>query len=128
MNQNTTAYIPGVCNIGRSEIRLRKAMGWGLLLVTLLSWYYLTNSSHPRFWRLLLFLPATLASLTLLQSALRFCVMFGLAGTFNFGPTTDPKDTVEQAEYRRQDRQQAIKIIVWSVLCGAAVTALALLE
>ena len=49
------------------------------------------------------------------------CAKFGLGGVFNFGSEVGKTDTVEQAEYRRQDRITAFKIIGLSALVGGVV-------
>jgi hypothetical protein len=56
-----------------------------------------------------------------LQTAWHFCARFGLSGVFNFGPNVGATDTVEQAEYRRKDRQTAWRIVGLSSLIGAVV-------
>ena len=58
-------------------------------------------------------------SIGFLQAAWHFCATFGLVGVFNFGPNVGKTDTVEQAEFRRQDRRTAIQIIALSALAGA---------
>ena len=118
-------YIPGVCNIGAAEIRQRKYIGWLAAGATILLWAALMKLNATREWRLVLFIPAFVAAIGYLQAAWHFCAKFGLNGVFNFRSTTRHTDTVEQAEFRRQDRRTAIKIIVISALIAAAVTAAA---
>ena len=118
-------YIPGVCNIGRAEIRRRKLIGWGALATTVVLWIAFAVIPLSAPWRLFLFFPASLAATGFLQAAWHFCAKFGLRGVFNFGPNAGKTDTVEQAEFRRQDRRTAIQIIALSLLAGAAVAAAA---
>jgi hypothetical protein len=117
----SSEYIPGVCNIGRSEIRLRKVMGWLGLIATIGIWITLVARGVDPRWRLLLFIPAMLSASGFLQAAWHFCAKFGLGGVFNFGAEVGKTDTVEQAEYRRQDRITALKIIGLSALIGGSV-------
>lgn len=120
-------YIPGVCNIGQAEIKLRKIFGTiGLLLCLVLGGGMLAWDVS-RGWRLLLFFPAMLAAIGYLQAAWHFCAKFGLGGVFNFGPNVGKTDTVEQAEYRRQDRLTALKIIGLSIVIGLFVATIAYL-
>ncbi len=118
-------YIPGVCNIGRAEIRQRKLLGWIALAVTVGLWIALSVFEVSRFWRLSLFVPASIAATGFLQAAWHFCATFGVLGVSNFGPKVGKTDTVEQAEFRRQDRRTALKIIALSLLAGAIVAAAA---
>ncbi len=120
-------YIPGVCNIGKAEIQQRKMIGWIALATCVVLWAASAILNVAASWRLLLFLPATMAAIGFLQAAWHFCAKFGLKGVFNFGPNTGRTDTVEQAEFRRQDRRTALRIIGWSALAGLAVAVAAYL-
>jgi len=114
-------YIPGVCNIGPAEIRMRRQSGWLGVGATILLWIVFWFLHVPAAWRLLLFFPAMLGAVGFLQAALHFCAAFGLGGVFNFGSEVGKTDTVEQAEYRRKDRQMALLIGLYSFLIGMAV-------
>ena len=125
MAADNQQYIPGVCNIGRAEIKQRLVIGWVALVATSALWaaFILLKFAPP--WRLVLFFPATLAAIGFLQAAWHFCAKFGLRGVFNFGPDVGKTDTVEQAEFRRQDRRTAMKIIGLSAIAGIVVAAAA---
>ncbi len=114
-------YVPGVCNIGPAEVRLRKLFGWIGLILTVVIWAALILFHVPAKWRLTLFLPAMLAAVGHLQAAWHFCAKFGLGGVFNFGPHVGKTDSIEQAEFRRQDRKTAFQIIGFSLLIATIV-------
>jgi hypothetical protein len=114
-----TQYIPGVCNIGRAEVRQRKLLGWIMLVVTVGSWIVFSVFGVSKVWRLALFVPASLAATGFLQAAWHFCATFGVLGARNFGTTVGKTETIEQAEFRRQDRRTALWIITLSLLAGA---------
>ncbi len=114
-------YIPGACNIGKSEIERRKQGGWIGLIVTVILYAILAYFEIPRIWRLIIFFPATMAVIGFLQARMHFCAYFGMVGVFNFGPEVGKTDTVEQAEFRAADRRKAWQIIIYSVFIGAAV-------
>jgi hypothetical protein len=116
-------YIPGVCNIGPAEIRMRRLSGWIGLVFTILLWGAFILLRVPAPWRLLLFLPATASASGFLQAAMHFCANFGMRGVFNFRAEIGKTDTVEQAEFRRKDRAKALRIILYSSLIGIAVAA-----
>lgn len=122
-----TEYIPGVCNIGPAEIKRRQQAGWAALIATVALWLLLIILDAPAPWRLLLFFPASFAALGFLQARLRFCAGFGMQGLRNFGPQAGKTDTVEQAEYRRKDRQKAIQIGLYAALMGLVVALAAFL-
>lgn len=122
-----TEYIPGVCNIGPAEIKRRQQAGWAALIVTVALWLLLIIVDAAAPWRLLLFFPASFAALGFLQARLRFCAGFGMQGLRNFGPQAGKTDTIEQAEFRRKDRQKAIQIGLYAALIGLAVAVVAFL-
>jgi hypothetical protein len=113
-------YIPGVCNIGPAEIQGRRRVGWIGLIAAILLWIAFFLFRVPAIWRLTLFFPAVVSAVGFLQAAMHFCAAFGVLGVMNFGPRIGETDTVEQAEFRRQDRRKALRIIAYSVLIGAA--------
>jgi hypothetical protein len=123
----STEYIPGVCNIGRAEVRQRKVIGWIGLAATVVAWIACVVLKVSPLWRLALFIPASIAATGFLQAAWHFCATFGVLGVSNLGPNVGRTDTVEQAEFRRQDRRTALKIIALSLVAGIAVAAAAYL-
>ena len=113
-------YIPGTCNIGKSEIERRKQGGWTGLIVTIILYALFAYYDTPRIWRLIIFIPAMAAAIGFLQAHMHFCAYFGMAGVFNFSPEVGRTDTVEQAEFRAADRRKAWQIIIYSILIGIA--------
>ena len=127
MANNEERYIPGICNIGRAEVRQRQLIGYISAIVTIALAVTLFVTRLAPAWRLLLFFPAAVAAVGFLQSAWHFCAKFGLDGVFNFGPEVGRTDPVAQAEFRRQDRRTALKIVGLSALAGALIAAAAYL-
>jgi len=125
MTAPQTTYIPGVCNIGPAERRMRRTIGWLGVLISVILTVALLAAGTDRGWRLLVWFPATLAAVGFLQSAWHFCAKFGFGGVFNFGATVGKTDTVEQAEFRRKDVRTAVLILVLAALIGAAAAAVA---
>lgn len=118
-------YIPGVCNIGPAEIKLRRSAGLMGLVATVALWVILILLNVPHEFRVIIFLPATLMAIGYLQAWLHFCVDFGMRGLFNVGDDLKNQESVDQKEYRRKDQQKAIFIILGSILIGLAVAVLA---
>lgn len=125
MTATNSEYIPGVCNIGRAEVRQRWIAGWIGVVASVLLLAILVLFKTAVAWRLSVFFPATLAAVGFLQAAWHFCAKFGLGGVFNFGPQIGKTDTVEQAEFRKKDRRTALLIIGLSLLIALAVAAAA---
>lgn len=117
-------YIPGVCNIGDEEIRMRKRTGQIGLVATIALWALFIWFDVPQIWRLTLFIPATMSATGLLQAYMHFCAYFGFASLFNFGPKVGKTDTVQQAEFRAKDRKKAWQIVIYSIVTGLVVALL----
>lgn len=121
MASPNTQYVPGVCNIGRAEVRLRKVAGWIGAAGVVVLWGVFIAAGTERVWRLAVFLPAFLGAIGFVQSRMGFCVKYGFGGVFSFGPDVGKTDTVEQAEWRRQDRRKALTIVGLSFFIAVVV-------
>lgn len=119
--QAQNQYVPGVCNIGENEITRRKNAGWIGLIVTVILYSLFAYIEVPRFWRLFIFIPATITAVGFFQARMHFCAYFGMRGVFNFAEI-GKTDTVEQAEFRAKDRRKAWQIITYSVIVGVIIT------
>lgn len=78
-------YVAGACNIGPEEITRRKRAAAAGLAATLLFGAALLAGGAPSGFgpRLLIALPLTGAAIGWIQARRRFCLAYGLAGTFN---------------------------------------------
>lgn len=123
----STTYIPGVCNIGPAEVKLRKLSGIVGLSATIILFAVLLVGGFDGPWRLLIFFPAVIGASGYLQAAFHFCVRFGTMGLFNMGDTLEQHESVEQSEYRKKDQKKALLIAGLSGLIAAAVTTLVFL-
>lgn len=123
----STDYIPGACNIGPQERILRRSIGFvcAFFFIALLLAFHFTYARYST--RLLLLIPAFIGSLGLIQDAMRFCVNFGFQGVFNLTRPVGKTQTVEQAEFRRLDREKAVEIICYSIVTSLTATYIALL-
>lgn len=114
-------YIPGVCNIGPAEIRLRRWTGHiGLACTLLLIWSYFVIQTDP-IARLLIFFPAAVSAMGYLQARMHFCAQFGLVGVFNVSDVFGKRESVDQRAFRRKDQQKALVIIGLSIAVGSLV-------
>ena len=110
-------YIPGTCNIGPKEIKMRKngAILSGVITIAIIILLLVLHTGKP--WRMVLFLPAAWFGVSFLQWYFKFCVSFGLQGVFNFGDL-GKTFTVEQKEDYKKDRIKAWKMISAGILFG----------
>ena len=114
-------YIPGSCNIGKSEIRRRQlvaALGLFFSMTTLIGLYIF---DMPPSSRTAIFFPLMVASVGFIQSRSKFCLAYGFAGTFNIGKLGDIK-RVASKEDRQADRVTALKILGKSLVLASLAT------
>lgn len=115
-------YQAGVCNIGGAEVARRRQVAiLGGVLYLALAIYSIIQSFSP-LASLLLFLPSSIFAIGFVQSRKRFCLAYGLMGTFNFqklGSITKVEDKVALAA----DRKMALRIITQSMGIALILTA-----
>jgi len=119
------AYIPGTCNIGKGEIRRRQLVAIVGLFFSISTLLTLNTVDAPTAIRLGIFFPLMVASVGFVQSRSKFCLAYGLAGTFNVGKMGDIK-RVASVEDRAADRATALKILGKSFLLASIATAVVL--
>lgn len=116
-------YLAGACNIGPAEIKRRRqgALIGAILFAFTTLLFVITNA--PTSTRLLIFIPALLFTVGIIQSRRQFCVAYGFLGVFSFeklGATR--KITMNQD--LKADRKYATKLLLQSVFTAAVLTAL----
>ena len=118
----SSEYIPGTCNIGKGEIRQRQIVALFGVFLTVSTATALLATDQSRTSRFSLFVPALVFSIGFVQSRSKFCLAYGLAGTFNFerlGKITK----VQSADDRKADRKTAIVVLLKSAALAAIITA-----
>jgi hypothetical protein len=118
----STEYIAGSCNIGKGEVRRRKFVALIGAAITLTTATTLFITDQSRIARLSIFIPAIIFAIGFVQSRKKFCLAYGLAGTFNFGGLGDVK-RVQSEEDRKADRKTALSILAQSTMLAVAITA-----
>lgn len=113
-------YVPGVCNIGPEEISRRQRVAVVGLIATIALGVALIASGagagSPT--RLLIVLPLTGAAIGWIQARRRFCMAYGLAGTFNLGAIGN-MERVSNAAALAADRRTALTIVAQGIAVGA---------
>ena len=114
-------YIPGTCNLGKDEIRSRQIVALFGLFLTISSVIGILAADQGRSVRFSIFIPAMIFSVGFVQSRSKFCLAYGLAGTFNF-ERLGKISRVSSAEDRRADRKTAIIILLKAAALAAVIT------
>ena len=99
------SYIPGTCNLGKEEIRRRQVVALVGLVLSIFTLLGLIASDAEPIARLSLFLPLMVFAIGYIQSRKKFCLAYGLMGTFNLGKLGDMAK-VQSPEDRRADRNR----------------------
>ena len=115
-------YIAGGCNIGKGEIRRRQFVALIGAAITITTAITLFTTDQSKAARLSIFIPAMIFAIGFVQSRKKFCLAYGLAGTFNFGSLGDVK-RVQSNEDRKADRKTALSILAQSAMLAVAITA-----
>ena len=118
----SSEYVAGSCNIGKGEIRRRQIVALFGLFLTISSATALLATDQSRSSRFSIFLPALVFSIGFVQSRSKFCLAYGLAGTFNFD-RLGKISKVQSAQDRKADRKTAIVILLKSAALAALITA-----
>ncbi len=117
----TYSYIPGTCNLGKAEIRRRQFVALLGLILTISSFTGLIAAEATQSARFTLFVPLLVFSIGFVQSRKRFCLAYGLMGTFNLGKLGD-LTRVQSPEDRKADRKTAIGILLQGAALAAVLT------
>jgi hypothetical protein len=117
----SSAYVPGTCNIGQGEVKRRQAVAiFGLILIVI-SAAGILATDQDRGARLSIFIPALIFSIGFVQSRKKFCLAYGLAGTFNFGKLGQISK-VQSPEDKKADRKTAVSILFQSIALAGLIT------
>jgi hypothetical protein len=114
-------YIAGSCNIGTREIMRRRIVALSGLLFSLITASAVLSADSPKSARWALFVPLLVAAIGWIQSRRKFCLAYGLAGTFNFGRMGEIK-RVNDPISRNADRKTALAILLQAIGLAFAVT------
>ena len=118
-------YEAGVCNIGASEVARRRQVAYlgGALYTFFLALAIIQDFSSVT--TIAALIPAILFSVGFIQSRRKFCLAYGLMGSFNFqklGSLTQVEDQISL----KADRSTALSILAQSVGLALLLTCIAI--
>jgi hypothetical protein len=114
-------YIPGTCNLGKAEVRSRQIVALVGLVASFILATALIASSAPQFSGLTLFAPLMVFAVGFIQSRRKFCLAYGLAGTFNLGKLGQISK-VANPEDKAADRKTALSILAQATALALGLT------
>jgi len=114
-------YIPGTCNLGKAEVRSRQIVALvGLVASLILATGLIASSAHQASG-LTLFAPLMVFAVGFIQSRRKFCLAYGLAGTFNLGKLGQISK-VANPEDKAADRKTALSILAQATALALGLT------
>ncbi|MFM8190786.1 MAG: hypothetical protein ACKN88_01220 [Candidatus Nanopelagicus sp.] len=119
----SSEYVAGSCNIGKGEIKRRQTIALIGVFLIFFSASTILGTDQGRSVRLSIFIPAMIFAVGFIQARKKFCLAYGLAGTFNFGKLGSISK-VQSEEDKKADRKTAINILIQSAALASAITLL----
>ncbi|MFX0207054.1 MAG: hypothetical protein ACFFDT_13785 [Candidatus Hodarchaeota archaeon] len=124
-------YSAGVCNIGEAEIKQRRRLGYLGLVLTLISIIiYLGLIYSIRldpFFGVIIFIPAEMSTIGLIQARNKFCAAYGLTKQQNVSSSLGLTIKIKDEIFHREDRNKALKVIFQSLIFAGAITVLTII-
>jgi len=114
-------YIPGTCNLGKSEVRRRQTVAILGLALAIFSGFGLWQGSLIA--KFTIFLPFFVFATGYIQSRRKFCMAYGFSGAFNLGRLGELSRVQDPAD-RAADRKTALSILGQAALLAVALTLL----
>jgi hypothetical protein len=119
----SSEYVAGSCNIGKGEIKRRQTIALIGVFLIFFSASTILGTDQGRSVRLSIFIPAMIFAVGFIQARKKFCLAYGLAGTFNFGKLGSISKVQNEVD-KKADRKTAINILIQSVALASAITLL----
>lgn len=119
----SSEYVAGSCNIGKGEIKRRQTIALIGVFLIFFSASTILGTDQGRSVRLSIFVPAIIFAVGFIQARKKFCLAYGLAGTFNFSKLGSISK-VQNEEDKKADRKTAINILIQSAALASAITLL----
>ncbi|MFX0185263.1 MAG: hypothetical protein ACFE95_19445 [Candidatus Hodarchaeota archaeon] len=124
-------YSAGICNIGEAEIKQRRRIGYigfGLTLIAIIIYLTLIYSIKLNpFYGVIIFIPAEMTTIGLIQARNKFCAAYGLTHQQNVSSSLGLTIKIKDETSQREDRNKALKIIFQSLIFAGAITVLTII-
>ncbi|MHA1966323.1 MAG: hypothetical protein ACW964_00850 [Candidatus Hodarchaeales archaeon] len=121
-------YTAGTCNIGEEEIKQRRRIGRIGLVLTLVSIVIYLGLVYSIgldiMVGVLIFLPAEMSAVGLLQARNKFCAAYGLTKQQNVSSSLGLTLKIEDISNQKKDRNKALKIVFQSTIIAIGISIL----
>jgi hypothetical protein len=116
-------YTPGKHNIGRADVTVKRIQTSIFLALTIFVILVLFEAQFDRIWRLIVFIPSVFFGIYFQQWFLRFNILFGIKGIYNFGEYGQ-KETVVSDDDKKKDYAKAWQLYYSAFFLGMGITSL----
>ena len=121
-------YTAGTCNIGEAEINQRRRiglLGLGLTSVSIIIYLGLVYLiGLDILFGALVFLPAEMSAVGLLQARNKFCAAYGFTKQQNVSSSLGLTLKIEDISNQKKDRNKALKIVFQSTIISIGIAVL----
>ncbi len=120
-------YKPGVCNIGKNEIRKRYALAVLSFIITAVLFCLFYLYSFTTIWFVVLVFPLLFGFEGFYQGYLHFCAGFGMSRRYDFSGTRNEHGVVNDKKQHLKDLIRSMQINAYSIWSAVLVTILLVL-
>ena len=111
------SYIPGVCNINRTEVAYRRKLSLlGLSLTLVFFVAAIIIQLNPALRAIIVFIPVFTVVINYLQVRNQFCVSYAAKGMHNAEDDSEAPETVDDIEARLKDRVKARRMRIQATM------------
>ena len=115
-------YQPGICNIGKNEIRKRYILAIVGFVISAIVSYAILSFSLPKWALLFSFVALLIGFEGLYQGYFRFCAGFAAAGVYDFTGSGGSRSKVTNAKDHREDMRKAMRIHIYAIISSVIIT------
>jgi Ca2+/Na+ antiporter len=107
-------------NIDGNQVKYRRTSGYVSLLFTCV-FIYIAFMNNIGMWKVLVFLPAIVMSISLLEASNKTCIVYSSMGIKHMG---EKYERERDSEFLQVQKKKSFKIVINGTLIAAIITAL----
>jgi len=117
-------YQPGVCNIGKNEIRRRYGLAVVAFVIAAIVSYAILSFNWPKWALFFSFILLMMGFEGFYQGYFKFCAGFASRGIYDFAGSGGSKGNVTDSKLHEEDMKKAMQIHIYSIVSGVIVVAI----
>jgi hypothetical protein len=117
-------YQPGICNIGKNEIRKRYGLAAVAFVITAIVVYAILSFNWPHWTLLISFIPLVMAFEGFYQGYFHFCAGFAAKGMYDLTGSGGSKEKVTDPGFHKEDMKKAMRIHIYSIISSLIIAAI----